>query len=170
MKLQQQDMAEIPILIDEVWFFGGRVNIDAANALSMSKIIDLIHGKDGKKPITANGHKFLAVHVSAVPKTATLSFRIESEGTVEELISGPRRGLARLNGWRDLGPTPFRILKIDGNNSCAASRFIRVAVTEPAVNEIKKLEGVVYCGERRASVHYNNKQLTSQTVVEFSHK
>ena len=168
-RTQQKVLTEKPILIDDMWFFGGRVSIDAADPLSRSKIIDLIHGKEGNKPITANGHKFLAVHYAEVDPTASITLRIEAAGPVAELISGQHRGLARLNGWSDLGQTPFRVLSVEDNTSNAGSRFVRVAATRPAIDAIKQKQGVVYCGERRASVHYKNKQLTSDVEVDYNH-
>ena len=127
---QQEDLTQNPIRINEKWFSGGRINIEAADKESMDKLVPLIATK-----VTANGHGFKAVHVTETPKTATLVLRIEEEGPVDKLITSPTLGIARMNGWKNLGVTPIRILSVETNESQGDSRFVHIAVTRSRLSK-----------------------------------
>ena len=89
-------------------------------------------------------------------------------GLVEDLISCPKRGVARLNGWGPEARQGLRVLKSDRDNSTAGVRFIRVAATQEAVNHIKQQGGVVFCGTGQASVQWKKQPLKDGVEVSFT--
>ena len=158
---QQDDLSQDPIRIDEIWFFGGRIIIEPADKESQTAIISLV------AQIQVHSHSFCCALSTNLPPTAVAVFRIECQGDVNELITSERRGIIRLNKWKDLGPTPLRVISAEDNKSTSGSRFVRVAVTEPVITAIKKQNGVVYLGPGRSSVHYKNQPLGAETEVTF---
>ena len=89
---------------------------------------------------------------------------------MEKLITSPTLGIARMKrGWKNLGVTPIRILSVETNESHGDSRFVHIAVTEPVVEAIKKMDGIIHVRAGRASVRYKNRQLCPQVVVEYNH-
>ena len=64
-----------------------------------------------KSKVQASGHSFTVVKASDMPATATLVFRIEGDGKVDDLLLCPRRGVVRLNGWPAEARQGIRILR-----------------------------------------------------------
>ena len=161
--LQHDDLDQQPILIKESWCYGGRITIEPANQHSRDLIVGIVCND-----IIIQGQKFRCAFAKDLPKTATVVFRIEVAGLVEDLISCPKRGVARLNGWAPEAREGLRVLKSDRDNSTAGVRYIRVAATQEAVNHIKQQGGVVFCGTGQASVQWKKQSLKEGVEVAFT--
>ena len=160
--LQQANVEEAPVLIKEHWFYGGRIIIEPANQDSQTKVMDIIKNK-----VTVSNHPFIATLATALPPTATLVFRTEAPGKVEDLLLDPARGVGRLNGWPAEARKGLRILNWPSGNS--GIRFTRVACTEEVVNLIKEAEGVLYCGVGQATVQWKKQRVCAGLEVTFGH-
>ena len=155
---QQQDLEVDPILINEFWFFGGRIIIEPADEESMGLAIELVTDK-----VEIGGHKLEAKAAKDLPKSATVVWKVESQGRAEDLLLCPRGGVARLNKWRLKNKPGIRIL--NPVKQTTGTRFIRTSVTEEVVGLLKLADGMVYCGAGRASVHWQKKPLRKDTEV-----
>ena len=83
---------------------------------------------------------FKATCPSAHPPTATIVFRIEHSGKVEEMLTDPAQGIVRLNEWDiEPGQLVIKCLKVDGKDS--GVRHLRVACSEAVVDGIKSAGG-----------------------------
>ena len=161
--VQHDDLDQQPILIKEHWCYGGRITIEPANQHSQGLICDIVANK-----IVVQGHKFRPILSKDLPATATVVFRIEVAGAVEDLIMCPKRGVARLNGWAAEARKGLRVLKSDRDAATTGVRFVRVAATAEAVNHIKKQGGVVYIGSGQASVQWKKQSLKEGVEVSFT--
>ena len=159
--VQQEDLDQTPILLDDVWFHGGRVFIEPANEESRDKVVAIVKDK-----IQVNGHSFLPQLSKDLPPTVTLSFRLEGPGKVDALLLCPKRGICRLNGWDPSLAKGIRVLKYPDSDT--GVRYVRVACTEEVVAQIKRKEGLVYCGVGRASVQWKKQLVRSDLEITFT--
>ena len=157
---QQEDLDQSPILLEEFWHHGGRIIIEPANEESRDKIIEIVKDK-----ITLNEHALVPKKIADMPATATLSFRIEGPGKVEDLLLCPKRGICRLNGWNKDIVKGIRILKYPDSDT--GTRYVRVSCTEPVVKCLRAKGGVFYCGVGKASAQWKHKQLHEDLEVTF---
>ena len=164
--LQQDDLAQVPMLIKEFWFHGGRVVVEPANQYSQNHVLTIVNDQ-----LEISSKKFKAVKATDLPPTATLVFRIEASGKVDDLLTCPRRGVGRLNGWPAETAGGIRLLQPTKHHQQQhGPRYVRAACTEPVVAAIKKTQGVIYCGAMQATVQWKKLALRDQLEVTFTHQ
>ena len=155
----QQD--EEPILIDDFWFYGGRVIIEPANENSQTLIQDLVFNR-----VKVGETGFFTTQSASMDPTVTCVFRTESPGKIDDLLLCPKRGVARLNSWSLEKAPGMRILKYPTNEQ--GVRYTRVACSSEVVDRIKLKEGTIHCGLGKATVQWKTQLLKSDVQVDFN--
>ena len=155
----------MPIRILDPDWDRGRFHIVPADASAGDQVIDLINNK-----IKLPGHKLRAAWNHDLPKTAVISLRYKSVAERRDhrqLIEDPKKGLARMNGWKVEGKEiTFIHAKADPNN--ANIQFVTVQVSERICKEIQKQQGKLWISGGTATAQWSNKDLTPEVKVNFS--
>ena len=103
-------------------------------------------------------------------RTATVSLRYKSVAAKRDhrlLIEDPKKGIARLNGWKLEGrEIVFCHGKPDPKDS--AVHFVTIQVSERICGLIQEQQGKLWISGGTATAEWNNKDLTKDTKVNFS--
>ena len=143
----------------------GRFFIIPADVSAGDQVIDLINTK-----IKLPGHKIRAAWNHDLPKTAIISLRYKSVAEKRDhrkLIEDPKKGIARMNGWKKTGEKEITFCHAKADPKDANIQFVTIQVSERICKLIQAQQGQLWISGGTATAQWSNKDLTPDVEVNF---
>ena len=169
---QQRNPEEFPIVIDKWNHQKGRLTITPGGPDALEDGERLREMINDRVAVRVNGRRVLARWNHELDRVAVLTIRFSGSGVPVELIEDPILGLVRMNRWPVQFRSKVRFLQMvspaeEEGRVPSNHRVIRFEAQPEVVQRILDVDGAIYIGKDKGTVHYKSKPLTKGTQVSY---